>query len=623
MPPLLTHRLVTALTNLFGQLDDRTIAEITSRIQPVSLRRGEILYRQGDPGTTMHLVLTGRLQVRVRSEELREKIVAYLSPGESAGEMALFTGARRAATVVAIRDTTLGLLTRETFDAVMVRRPEAVLDIARLIIGRLTETQTRGASRAPLRNIALIAIDRTANLAEFGRRLQLALLKFGSTAYLDSSAVSELLGVERPASKAPGTGPTTEVGNLLDEYEHTHDYVICEGDLEPTEWTRKCVGYADKILLVGATDAPPQLSALETELFHDSRALELTEKELVLGHRDTASAPSGTGQWLNGRQLGRHHHVPWKGNAGFNRLARRLSNNAVTVVLGGGGARGFAHIGCIRAIREAGIPIDAVGGTSFGALVAATVALGYSDERLLDEMKSTFVDDRPMDDYTLPIVSLLKGERLVSTLKKRFGDIAIEDTWIPFFAVSSNLSKNRVEIHTSGPLWKALRATVSLPGIFPPCIEKGDLLVDGGLLNNLPVDIMKEMVAGKTIAVDVSVDEEYRVEREALPSPYEYLKAKVLSNEREALQVPTLNRVMIKATTLGRSRSAQAVKSGADLHLDLPVRDFDLLGWDRFHDIVEAGYQYTKGQLNQWLLDHRNVVQRDEVFDSRLSKGDG
>ncbi len=165
-----------------------------------------------------------------------------------------------------------------------------------------------------------------------------------------------------------------------------------------------------------------------------------------------------------------------------------------------------------------------------------------------------------------------------------------------------------------------MRASVSLPGIFPPFIENGELLIDGGLLNNLPVDIMKEMVAGKTIAVDLAVEEEYRVDREAMPSAYEFLRAKFLRHEHASLDVPTLNRVVIKATTLGSSRFAELMKSGADLYLNPPLRDFDLLAWDRFHDIVELGYRYTKQKLNEWLTDHGAVVQRDEVFDSRFRR---
>ncbi len=437
MPRRHTHSLAAALTTLFGQLDEPAIADLVARIELIQIFRGEILYRQGDPGTSMHIVLTGRLQVRVRDQEGTEKIVAYLSPGESVGEMALFTGASRAATIVAIRDTTLGLLTRETFDAAMTSHPQAVFTLARLIIGRLTETQSRGVSRTPLRNIVLIPIERTMNLQEFTGRLQLALLKFGTTITLDWPTVNAMLAVE------PQSNPVAlsmRLGSLLDDCEKTHDYVICQADHDPTEWTRKCIGYADKILLVGAADAPPQVSALETEILYGPRIDVLTEKELVLVHRDGARAPRDTSKWLTGRQVDRHHHIPWQGNEGFNRLARRLSNNAVTLVLGGGGARGFAHIGAIRAIREAGIPIDAAGGTSFGALIAALVALGRSDERVLEESKSAFTEGRPMDDYTLPVVSLVRGDRLAAVLKKHYGGLDIDDLWIPFFAVSSNLS---------------------------------------------------------------------------------------------------------------------------------------------------------------------------------------
>src|SRR5574341_301064 len=202
-------RLTLALSKLFGQLDEPTLTELAARIAPMHITRGDLLYREGDPGTSMHFVLTGRLQVRVHNPDGGEKIVAYLAPGESVGEMSLFTGAGRAATVVATRDSTLGCLTRDTFDDVMAQRPRAVFNIARLIIGRLTATQSRGAARAPLKNIALVPITQTFNLEEFGRRLQLALLRFGTTLYLDSSSVQQMLG---GASRLDAAARSTAVG---------------------------------------------------------------------------------------------------------------------------------------------------------------------------------------------------------------------------------------------------------------------------------------------------------------------------------------------------------------------------------------------------------------------------
>ena len=611
--------LVTGLTTLFGLVDPLTLSDIVTRVQSVHLARAEALYRQGDPGRNMHVVLTGRLQVRVRDQEGGERVVAYLSPGDSVGEMALFTGGARTATVTAIRDTTLALLTRDTFDAVVAKHPDAAIHIARLIIGRLTTAQARGAARAPIRkNVVLVPIGGAVPIEELGRRLQLALLRSGTTAYLDSPTVRDLVSTSAGPSGAAGSG--MEIGGVLDACENQHDYVIYQADPGPTEWTRKCIGYADKILLVADGHASSTPSVVETELLGDSRLGGLIESELVLVRRDTADVPIRTSDWRAPRGVDRHHHLAWAGNAGFNRLARRLSNEAVVVVLGGGGARGFAHIGAIRAIREAGIPIDAIGGTSFGAIIAALVALDYSDERVLEVCRRAFIDDRPMDDYTLPVVSLVKGQKLVATLKKYLGEVAIEDLWIPYFAVSSNLSRSRIVIHTTGPLWKAVRATVSLPGIFPPFVENGELLIDGGLLNNLPVDIMQEMITGKTIAIDVSVEEEYRIERETIPSAYEYLRAKLFAKDQATFDVPTLNRVMIKATTLGSSRLTGVVKLGADLYLNPPVRNFDLLAWDRFYDIVEVGYQYTRRKLLDWLPGRPGLVRREEIFDSRLRR---
>lgn len=599
MPAAISPVLATALSRLLGTAALEDVADLMASMETVHLSRGEVLYRQGDSALGMHVVLTGRLQVRVAADGgAPARVVADLGPGEVVGEVALFTGGQRSATVVALRDTTLGCLSGRTFNAFATRHPAAATSVARFIVARLLESQRGGVPTAPgVRTIAFVPLDPGLDGGEFCRRLQLALLRHGRTALVDAPAVHVRFAA---LSGGEGSKPATELEAFLDAREKGNEFVVLEADPGPTSWTRKCVSYADLVLLaVRAGTSPATAAARAATILGESGEL-AQPRLLVLVHPEESVMPAGTAAWREAVPCERHLHLCWAGQEGFRRLGRVLSGNAVALVLGGGGARGFAHVGVVRALREAGVPIDAVGGASFGAIVGGAVAMGWDDERMLEEFKSAFVDERPMDDYTLPVMSLIRGEKMARGLRSHLGDALIEDLWIPFFAVSSNLSRNREHVHWAGPLWRALRASASLPAIFPPLVEDGELLVDGGLLNNLPVDVMRRLVRGHIIAVDLSAGTDLRFDREELPSAWEFLRAHLLRSAGRP-PVPTIDRVVLKATMLASRREVEAARRDADLFLNPPTQGFDLLDWGRFLEIFEVGYRDARSRLSEWL----------------------
>jgi predicted acylesterase/phospholipase RssA len=401
--------------------------------------------------------------------------------------------------------------------------------------------------------------------------------------------------------------------SLLDNAENSRRFVLYEADRKVTDWTQKCVSQADCVLLLADSASSPELTAIEKVLFGQANRAVLAEKELILLRASHRDAPSGTAAWLAAREVQRHSNVAWEGHRDFGRLARLLSGNAVTLVLGGGGARGFAQIGIVRAIREARVPIDAVGGTSIGAIVGALVALDWDDEHILQSCKRAFVDDRPLDDFTFPLFALLRGEKLEQTLRRYMGDVDIVDLWLPYFCVSTNLSRGRMEAHHTGTLWRAAQASATLPGILPPVIKQGELHVDGGVMDNLPVSVMKRFVGGKTIAVSATVAREYSVAVERFPTTLEYLRSRVTGRSEHA-NLPTLSRLLIQTTTLDTFSGAEELQDGTDLYLKPPVETYDLLDWKSIHRLVDIGYGYAREQLPAWIAANPGVQLRDGSF---------
>ena len=595
--------LASLLTRFLGPQSKNELSAFASRLHRVDVPSGTLLYRQDDPSDCMHFIITGRLEVWVRDRDGNSRLVTHLSSGDCVGELSLLTDDARAADVIVIRDAVLARLDRREFDSMLAAYPDAGLNIARFALRTLRRGTTQFVPT--IRNIALVPLAADVPIAEFGRRLELALLRFGSTVYLDSM----LAEAQRPVSAdASGSGDNRTFDRLLDRSERARRFVICEADAGPSEWTRRCVAHADRVLFVADAAHATDLTAVEHAV---NGRLPGPQKELVLLHPSRRAAPAGTAAWLAQRKDYRHSHVAWEGNRDFHRLARLLSGNAITLVLGGGGARGLAHIGAVRAMREAGVPIDAVGGTSIGAIIGALVALDWMDEAILQSCKHAFVDDRPLRDLTVPVFSLLSGRKLARTLNHYIGDVDIEDLWQPYFCISSNLSESRLHVHDSGKLWQAMQASAALPGLLPPILADGRLYVDGGVVDNLPIGVMKRFISGATVAVEATVKVEYSIAAEQFPSPLGYLRSRLTRRSRPAL--PTLPSLLIKSTMLGGSRERSELREGIDLHINPPVQQFGFLDWDAIYAIVEVGYRHAQACLRAWLDGHAERRWRGDV----------
>ena len=277
-----------------------------------------------------------------------------------------------------------------------------------------------------------------------------------------------------------------------------------------------------------------------------------------------------------------------------------ITGNAIGLVLSGGGARGFAHIGVIRALGERGIPIDYIGGTSMGAVIAAQHALDWDWQTMARVNKEEWPRCEPQKNYTLPLVALNSARRMDQMLKRMFGDAEIENLRRKFFCVSTNLSSATAKIHREGKLWKAVRASVSIPGIGPPAIQNGEILVDGGLVDNLPVETMKRLCQGKIYAVDVGEQVEFTSK---LKESYTVSGWKLLWQQLnpfiEKPDIPNILNTLYRTTTVGGIRAIANAKAQADLCFEPPVGQFGVFEWRSVEKIIEVGYRYALKTLDE------------------------
>jgi NTE family protein len=362
-----------------------------------------------------------------------------------------------------------------------------------------------------------------------------------------------------------------------------HDHVVYQADSPDSAWGRQCLRQADRILFATAAEGDSPRSVRAGRAF-----------DLVLLHGPNDARPRGAAPWLADTQASLHSHVRQGSRADIGRLARLLTGRAVGLVLSGGGARGFAHIGVIRALREAGVPIDIAGGTSMGAIAAAGVALEWTDAEFRERMKLCFCETNPLGDVTLPLVSLTAGRRVTRRLRRHFGDAGIENLWLPYFAVSANLTTGRQLVHRHGPVWRALRASVAIPGLLPPVIEGGEVLVDGGTLNNFPVDTLAAMGRGPVIGSDAG---RVRCVGECGAAPAAGRAARLLRKWRGG--APGIGELLMRAATVSSDARTEESRGMADLLFEPPVESFDLRDWKSFDRIVEVGYRHAADLLDR------------------------
>jgi NTE family protein len=590
------ERLASSLAALCGSESPQLIDDLLRLGEWVRIRGGERLFRQGEPGDSMYIVVSGRLVVLREDGSTGHRVVGEIRPGESVGEMGLLARQPRSATVQASRDGTVVRISEEAFRHIVAEHPRLVACTARLMARRSKDLMGAQVARRRAKNIAIVPLRRSVRCAEFVESLRRAVERRGPTLVVDVARVDAVLSANGISRTRGEDARTLVLSRWLDEQELRHDALLYVADALGDPWAAQCMRQADLVLMLAPAGESPELDDEERRLVRWDRDGDGPRREIVFVHPRGARAPAGTDRWITPRAAARHHHVRSQDDDDFRRLARYLAGEAIGLVLGGGGARGFAHVGIVRALREAGIPIDAVGGSSQGAIVGATIALGWNDDEIERAHREGFTRRNPIGDYSLvPHVALVRGKRLDAALQRWFGAADVSDTWRPFFSVSSNLTRARPEVHRSGALWKALRASVSLPGVLPPVVMDGDLHVDGGLLDNLPVEPMRGSGVGRIIAVDLSVRDEERLTGGELPSAVDFLKRWLFSRGRAAS--PGLGSILVKSMMLPSTQRSQGVASSVDLFLEPKPGAIGFVEWKALDRGIELGYRYAKTEL--------------------------
>ncbi|MFO0606697.1 MAG: patatin-like phospholipase family protein [Polyangiales bacterium] len=458
---------------------------------------------------------------------------------------------------LALRDTTLMVFTEAALEAT----PRAAIAFGRAAASPIAE---RGR-----RVVAVCGMARHRNLA---RSLREALEAQGATLSVDGSPWA-----------ANESHSAARLAGWLDARDDRFVLLGCSD--EPGPWERSAFACADEVLVLADAADDPGLTAVERALCpaHGQRWT------LALVHPRDAAMPRGTARWLDARSGSvRHRHVREGCVDDVARLARALAGTEVAVVLGAGGARGFAHLGVLRALDEVGVRPDHLAGTSVGALVGGALAAGRS----LDEVAAlgrVLRAARPFGDWTLPVTSLLRGARLERAVREALGDVAIEDLWRPFFCNACDIAGLRDVALDRGSLAEACLASCALPGMFAPRRIGDALLIDGGTTDLLPVSAMRARSEGTLVAVDVSRTR--AIDPSAARRGWWW---RFLAGDARALSA---SEVFWRAATLDPARRVEDAARRADLFLRPPVEGFEMDDLRAMEEITRVGYEYARKAL--------------------------
>ncbi|NND32348.1 MAG: cyclic nucleotide-binding domain-containing protein, partial [Saprospiraceae bacterium] len=515
------------ISRIFGVFDQSVYEEVSTYFHWQEILAGEWLFHQNDPGDSLYILINGRLQVILKNEEGLLSVVGDISRGETVGEMAIFTGENRSASVKAVRDSVLVKLEKDDFERMSIRFPGISANITRLIIERLKRQNLKQRYARRFVSIALLSISDSIDSVPFIEQLCLSLERRKKRVLLlTPGRINEMLGVDLFSMDSTHRDHYLDLSAWLDEQEALHDYVLYAADHSESEWTEKCLRHADEVLLLARAGDPPELSSVEQRYLNSYDGEVMAERTLILVHpakMNRTDIPQGTENWLENRDVHGYRHLKEGEPGEIDRLARFICGESHGLVLSGGGAKGIAHLGVYRALEEADLALDIIGGTSIGAVFGGLIAKGLDAKDVRSVTRKMFLrNPTPLSDYNIfPMVSLLRGRTLDKMLNEVFRDTKIENLWLEFFCVASDLSKICPVVFAQGSLQKAIRSSISIPAIFPPVVQGNSLLIDGGVINNFPIDLMAERAAGKIIGVFLNQEKEARLNYEKVPGTWD------------------------------------------------------------------------------------------------------
>lgn len=583
-------------SKIFSSLDDQTIHSWIPKFEEISLKKDQFLFAQGDASNYLYLLMSGRLSISLFTVSGDIKTISFVEPGQTVGELGPLSNEPRTFTAKAIQKSTLLRLSKKNFAKLCQNHPEITFSV----IERTQETIRFFATEKIRRHIAIVAAHKDILLGNFSKSLAKYANKLSTILFMSDCDLEE----------NPDTDLESKLENIINEIDKSKKpkrkllYLLSSID---SRLAKLCLKKLDAIYILAPHETKPHIDDKLLAILKSHKWRDKIIPDLILLHPKKAEFPKNTNKWLALTEFNLHHQVREGHRNDYARLLRFVRGKAVGLVLGGGGTRGFAHLGAIKALREAKVPIDMIGGTSVGAIVAAFYAINSSFEMACDQFDNLVKESRNTVSWrnlTWPTISLFNAKKFTVAQKNAFDEILIENMWLPYFCVSCNFSQRKQEIHRRGLLWEKIRSTSSIPGLIPPMVINGKLHFDGGLLNNLPVDIMREFIGkhGKIVAVELVQDapgeKKYHFPPILTLSDILLSKLKIRNNP---YKFPPFIDTFLKAFLMGSSLKSVQNATLANLYININLEKYSILhSSDKLaKEVFEIGYKTASEEISK------------------------
>lgn len=593
-------------SKIFSSLPNRVLKKLLPKFRKLELAQDEILYYQGDPSDSIEVVLDGRLVAILTTAAGENKVIGYMERGETVGEIGSLSGEHRTATVKATKDSTIFKLPSEIFLELCHQYPAVLFEIIKPIASRSQQVIQLLSSEKFKRHVAIIGANEEVALERFSKKIT-PLVNDSTTIVFLSDFDDEMKNTTHE-----------KIQSIIDDARAKNTKKIkqkivyllkgCETPLAKFAFKK-----IEMFYIMGSDIVPTSLSSAVFDKMKEFTAVTKYLPDLILLHTEKKHLPRDTASWLKLAEFGLHHHIRINNSNDYRRLLRFIRGKAVGLVLSGGGTRGWAHVGAIKALLEAGIPIDAIGGTSVGAIVAASYAITETYEGSLAQFREVIDKSRNSVSWrslTWPSISIFNGKSLTNILQKMFSKTQTEDLWLPYFCVSTNLAKNTEAIHRHGSLWEQIRCSISIPGVIPPMLLDSELHFDGGLLNNLPVDVMRKITGHRGTVVAIELIGNLQDEHQYNFPPILTFRQTLLSKMGVGIsyKYPRFIDTFLKSLLVGSSLKAQLNGAAANILVSLDLARLPMLHSNKRveNKIIDEGYESTMHQI-------KNMKQKSKV----------
>lgn len=541
--------------------------EIFHKSSLIYYLKGEEVLKQGEEGSDMYILISGSLSAFISKDE-KETEVGFVIAGECIGEMALLGDNVRSASVVTRRNSLLLKVSDHSFREVnTLQKGEPSIQLSKVLIERLKRSNER--INTPQKHSKFIAL-------------------VDVNGHMDSDAFVESFKSYWEGNRSVALIKASELRSM-DELE----IAILINKLEAKEYVLLTASDAEDMKRINALSDKTVYFASEVDhkKFESLNINVLDHDELIIAYPDQ---PKNLDSWLTHFSAEKVFKFKLGDQEHLERVIRVISETAICLVLGGGGAHGLSILGVVKALQEKNIPIDMICGTSIGSIMGSAFAMNWPYQEIYSKVESDISKKNPLTDYTWPFVSIIKGNKMKKVLRKHF-NTNIELSWKNLLIVASNLSKAKTEVISTGPMDLSIASSIAIPGILPPQLYRKSLLIDGGVLNNLPTDIARNKFKGHVISVDVVSNKKRTIEHKYKLSNWQLFKNILTGSNKN--YVPNTMSTLMKAVTLASTERAHIKEAMSDIYLKPRIKK-GFLAWKEMDAFVSEGYLTTIDALS-------------------------